>query len=431
MCTPQLLNIRPLNMAGYQDQEMVHVTLEQIQPFPDNPRTTRNPGFDALKASIRARGLDNPPVLTRRPGDKLFMLASGGNTRLKILNELWRDTQDERFYRFHWPFRRWPEGVTEQQGELQCLIGHLAESDLHNGLTFIERAKGILRLRELYRDAGIDCQTQQALAEHLTTDGYPVSQSQISRMVQTVEWLLPSIPDALYGGLTRTVIDPLLALRSTANQVWEKLLPSEKQPEFTTLFSSALSTFNGEQDGVVPQLVQDELLGEMSRRSGISWNVLLSELLDGQGKRQALLGVPDEKVLWPPPEKPQKEAPLADIDHDEETTEGSEPETSEYTPQVQAARAICKYWELEECIRPDDNAPAGFTLAPCNTFPHPAAQRCYQVLSALCGDVDTPMPALELMLSPDYNDEQIQQMMQLIRLCRQRRLREVSHDAFG
>ena len=37
-------------------------------------------------------------------------------------------------------------------------------------------------------------------------------------MLQTVDWLLPCIPNALYGGLTRTVIDRLLALRSAAEQ---------------------------------------------------------------------------------------------------------------------------------------------------------------------------------------------------------------------
>jgi len=42
--------------------------------------------------------LDNPPVLTRRPGDEKYMLASGGNTRLAILNELWQETQDERYH---------------------------------------------------------------------------------------------------------------------------------------------------------------------------------------------------------------------------------------------------------------------------------------------------------------------------------------------
>lgn len=67
MSASHLFN-RWLHGAAAAESEMVQVTLEQIQPFTLNPRVTRNPGYDALKASIRARGLDNPPVLTRRPG---------------------------------------------------------------------------------------------------------------------------------------------------------------------------------------------------------------------------------------------------------------------------------------------------------------------------------------------------------------------------
>ncbi len=424
MCASHLLNRWLHGASNTGEQEMVQVSLEQIQPFSLNPRVTRNPGYDALKASILARGLDNPPVLTRRPGDEKYMLASGGNTCLAILNELWQETQDERYHRVCWPFRQWPETLSPQQGEVQCLIGHLVESDLHNGLMFIERAEGVLHLRDLYLEAGIECPTQLALAEQLTRDGYPVSQSQISRMLQTVDWLLPCIPNALYGGLTRKVIDRLLALRSAAEQVWAKLMPLERQPEFADLFSTALATFNGEPEGVVPQLVQDELLGEMSCRSDMSWNTLLAELTDGQSKRQALLGPPVEKVLWPPPSEVEK-APLPEP---ELPTEPAKPRPS---PLVHTARSLCACWGLDACIQPDDSAPAGFTLAPCDEFPHPAAQRCYQVLAALNGDTRTPMPALELLLSPDYDNVQIQQLMQLISLCRQRRLREVHHDAFS
>ncbi|TKU36332.1 chromosome partitioning protein ParB [Citrobacter sp. wls716] len=417
MCASHLLNRWLHGASTTGEQEMVQVSLEQIQPFSLNPRVTRNPGYDALKASILARGLDNPPVLTRRPGDEKYMLASGGNTRLAILNELWQETQDERYHRVCWPFRPWPETLSTQQGEVQCLIGHLAESDLHNGLMFIERAEGILHLRDLYQEAGIECVTQLALAEQLTRDGYPISQSQISRMLQTVDWLLPCIPNALYGGLTRTVIDRLLALCSAAEQVWVKLMPLERQPEFADLFSTALATFDGDPEAVVPPLVQDELLGEMSSRSGISWNTLLAELTDGQSKRQALLGPPAEKVLWPPPPETEK-TPL-------------EPGGPAPSPLVNTARSLCACWGLDAGIQPDDSAPAGFTLAPCHDFPHPAAQRCYQVLAALNGDTSTPMPALELLLSPDYDNAQIQQLMQLISLCRQRRLREIRHDALS
>ncbi|MFK9903074.1 chromosome partitioning protein ParB, partial [Klebsiella pneumoniae] len=77
---------------------------------------------------------------------------------------------------------------------------------------------------------------------------------------------------------------------------------------FGDLFSTALATFNAEPEGVVPQLVQDELLGEMSCRSGMSWNTLLAELTDGQSRRQVLLGPPVEKVLWPPPSETEKSA---------------------------------------------------------------------------------------------------------------------------
>lgn len=427
MCASHLLNRWLHGASNIGEHEMVQVSLEQIQPFSLNPRVTRNPGYDVLKASILARGLDNPPVLTRRPGDEKYMLASGGNTRLAILNELWQETQDERYHRVCWPFRPWPETLSPQQGEVQCLIGHLAESDLHNGLMFIERAEGVLHLRDLYLEAGIECPTQLALAEQLTRDGYPVSQSQISRMLQTVDWLLPCIPNALYGGLTRKVIDRLLALRSAAEQVWAKLMPLERQPEFADLFSTALTTFNGEPEAVVPQLVQDELLGEMSCRSGMSWNTLLAELTDGQSKRQALLGPPVEKVLWPPPPEAEK-APLPEPEPPTEPAVPGEPKPS---PLVHTARSLFANWGLDTCIQPDDSAPAGFTLAPCQDFPHSAAQRCYQVLAALNGNTSTPMPALELLLSPDYDNTQIQQLMQLISLCRQRRLREVRHDALS
>ncbi|EJH7015158.1 chromosome partitioning protein ParB [Salmonella enterica] len=427
MCASHLLNRWLHGASTTGEQEMVQVSLEQIQPFSLNPRVTRNPGYDALKASILARGLDNPPVLTRRPGDEKYMLASGGNTRLAILNELWQETQDERYHRVCWPFRPWPETLSPLQGEVQCLIGHLAESDLHNGLMFIERAEGVLHLRDLYHEAGIECVTQLALAEQLTRDGYPVSQSQISRMLQTVDWLLPCIPNALYGGLTRKVIDRLLALRSAAEQVWAKLMPPERQPEFADLFSTALATFNGEPEAVVPQLVQDELLGEMSCRSGMSWNTLLAELTDGQSKRQALLGPPAEKVLWPPPPELEK-IPQPEVEPPTEHVTLDEPKLS---PLVHTARSLFASWGLDTCIQPDDSAPAGFTLASCDEFPHPAAQRCYQVLAALNGDTSTPMPALELLLSPDYDNAQIQQLMQLISLCRQRRLREVRHDTLS
>ncbi|EDW9733081.1 chromosome partitioning protein ParB, partial [Salmonella enterica] len=43
------------------------LTIEQLAPNPDNPRTSRNPRYDEIKASIKARGLDTVPKVTRDP----------------------------------------------------------------------------------------------------------------------------------------------------------------------------------------------------------------------------------------------------------------------------------------------------------------------------------------------------------------------------
>ncbi|MEX5670031.1 hypothetical protein ABFV57_34865, partial [Pseudomonas neuropathica] len=58
------------------------VTLDELYPYELDPRITRNPLYDDIKASIRERGLDAPPSITRRPGADHYIIRNGGNTRL-------------------------------------------------------------------------------------------------------------------------------------------------------------------------------------------------------------------------------------------------------------------------------------------------------------------------------------------------------------
>jgi ParB family protein of integrating conjugative element (PFGI_1 class) len=65
------------------------LTLDQLRPNPDNPRKGRNPRFEEIKASVRARGLDSIPKVTRDPdGEEVYIFSDGGNTRYQILCEL-------------------------------------------------------------------------------------------------------------------------------------------------------------------------------------------------------------------------------------------------------------------------------------------------------------------------------------------------------
>ncbi len=146
------------------------LTLDQLRPNPDNPRTSRNPRYDDIKASIKVRGLDTVPKVTRDPdGDEVYIFSDGGNTRYQILSELLQETGDERFYRIHCLFKPWP-------GRLQCVIGHLAENELRGELSFIEKAQGVsARQGQFMKRSNKKISLQNELSALLRQAGFPVS----------------------------------------------------------------------------------------------------------------------------------------------------------------------------------------------------------------------------------------------------------------
>jgi len=269
------------------DTPMV-VTLDELRPYELDPRITRNPLYDEIKASIRERGLDAPPPITRRPNADHYIIRNGGNTRLAILRELWSETKDERFFRISCLFRPWPE-----RGEIIALTGHLAENELHGGLTFIERALGIQKARELYEQENGKPLSQSELARRLAADGYPIQQSHISRMQDTVRYLLPAIPNILYGGLGRHQAERLAVLRKAAEWAWETRAQGKALPtDFTTLFHEVLAQFDTRPDAFTAQRVQDELIGQMSDLLGIDYNALELDIVNVESRQRAVTSPP-------------------------------------------------------------------------------------------------------------------------------------------
>lgn len=248
------------------------VTLEQLRPYEHNPRFIRNPLFVDLKASIRERGLDQPPPITRRPGETYFIIRNGGNTRLAILGELWQETHDERFFRIHCLFKPWTN-------EISTLLGHLAESDLHGQLTFIERALAVAKLKAMFEQEGTSL-PQRELASRLAAGGYPISQSHISRMLGTLEHLLPAIPQVLYAGLGKPQAERLITLHSQAEQTWNRY-PSAAN-SFNEFWLDTLVSFDADPEVFDVERVQDELLERMSQQLGQSSRMLALELTASQ-----------------------------------------------------------------------------------------------------------------------------------------------------
>lgn len=250
------------------------VTLDELRAYEYDPRVSRNPLYDEIRASILSRGLDAPPPITRRPGEAHFIIRNGGNTRLAILNDLWQETRDEQFFRIHCLFRPWPA-----RGEIVALAGHLTESDLHGGLTFIERALGVERLKAFYEQELGAPLSQRELAKRLMADGYPVSQSHISKMQDTVRYLLPAIPNTLYAGLGKPQIEKLTALRRLSEKTCLNHAQVVGQAmDHGPLFQKTLALFD--QGNFSYERFQDELLHKMARLLGQDYNALKLDLIE-------------------------------------------------------------------------------------------------------------------------------------------------------
>ena len=269
------------------DTPMV-VTLDQLHPYDHDPRKKRNPVYEEIKASIRERGLDAAPAITRRPGDDHYIIRNGGNTRLAILRELWSETKDERFFRVSCLFRPWPE-----RGEIVALTGHLAENELRGGLTFIERALGVEKAREFYELESGSTLSQSELARRLAADGYPVQQSHISRMADAVRYLLPAIPTVLYAGLGRHQVERLSVMRKACERTWAHYAKGRSLvQDFDEFFQEVLSQFDVQADEFSAQRVQDELIGQMTELLDVDYDVLALDMTESESRQRALVSEP-------------------------------------------------------------------------------------------------------------------------------------------
>ncbi|NDL64303.1 ParB family protein [Acerihabitans arboris] len=279
------------------------LTLDQLRPNPDNPRTSRNSRYEDIKASIRTRGLDSIPKVTRDPdGDDVYIFSDGGNTRYQILCELWQETGENRFYRVHTIFKPWP-------GRLQCVIGHLAENEVRGDLAYIEKALGIHKARGIWEEQLNRSVSLREFSELLNNKGYPIHASSISRMEDTLKFLYPYLPDLLQSGLSRAQVMPLLALRSAAEKTWSQhYIAVESSMTFDEVFKAACLTFNSP-DVYSLEMFRDELIGALLNalpHPSLNYDRWLIELDPKEQQRRELYGEP----LPPPPmPAPATEAP--------------------------------------------------------------------------------------------------------------------------
>lgn len=122
----------------------MQVSIDEIDFFEKNPRHSHDPEMYAqIKESIRASGVQQPVHITKRPNANKYVLAQGGNTRLKIVKELYEETGESRFSQM-------PCIYTEYTNDENILIAHLIENEQRADMSFWDKASAYAELRDVF-----------------------------------------------------------------------------------------------------------------------------------------------------------------------------------------------------------------------------------------------------------------------------------------
>ena len=236
---------------------LLDVPIDELRPFPLNPRRIQNREYIRLRDSILNRGVEVPFVVSKIPGDSHYTLQAGGNTRLEIIQSL-RERDARRFKKVPCILKTW-------HGETDALIAHLQENEIRGDLLFIEKAQAVMELHAmLKRELNKRTLTQREFARYLRERGYSISQTLISFMEYAVRRLYPVLPVALDSGLSKSKVQQIRTLERSAKNIWNRSGGDSADGPFTDLFDTLCGrhdqidwSFEELKDDVVNELLQE------------------------------------------------------------------------------------------------------------------------------------------------------------------------------
>lgn len=271
---------------------MSRVDVTHIHHYSRNPRRQQNPEYDRIKASIRAEGLDQPLVLSQEPGASDYVLHSGGNTRLRILKDLFEETGDDRF--------RWVDCVIKPWSqESNLLFAHLRENELRGALPFIDKALAVFDAKALLeKELSVETLSQRQLEELFRERGFGLSHSMISKMGYAVDTLWPVMPTALAAGLGRPQVEKIRALERAAREIWDRRQLGEDM-DFNAVFLELCRRHDGAEWDIQP--LRDAIENEIAAESEQNRQVVYLEM------EAQLSGRPFEFVSQPVEEEEEEQ----------------------------------------------------------------------------------------------------------------------------
>ena len=210
-----LLNFNKNDAGGAPEQEeyarIIVLDINVIEVSHMNPRQTRGEHYDSTKESIRNIGLLQMLTVTKVPGQEHFSLYNGGNTRLAILQELYQEYlaagEDDK-----------AEAIRMQQcryvpytDDLDVLVKHMAENEERSEMTYIDKARAVFQIRELYlKQNGEETVTARELSDFINSLGWTrVNHRIFTDLYFAFDSLETVIPLALNAGMGKLKIQQI------------------------------------------------------------------------------------------------------------------------------------------------------------------------------------------------------------------------------
>lgn len=208
------------------------IPIHNIDEYAFNPRQADNDHFEAIKESIQKVGLQQRFSVVRNPETKRHTLIKGGNTRLLVFKELYRETGNIKFSVIDCIVEPW-------NGELnrtQAVIAHLIENEARGELILVDKAKALIELERDFRgnlnDEKDSAESAESFdqrkdnykktgqfVEHLKDNGYSVGETQLSLFRFTAIKLVGNLDRFLNQGLGSPQIIKIRAVYNNLKRI--------------------------------------------------------------------------------------------------------------------------------------------------------------------------------------------------------------------
>ncbi len=240
--------LRPQPLSNYEKESdfvshlttktFLNIPISNLETYDKNPRRMQNPNFNQIKDSIFKDGINQPLVVTQRPGSKNFIIYKGGNTRLKALQELYSETGDRKFRFVDCLFHPWT-GF-----ESDAIVGHLQENQMRKSLCFIDRAFGTkLAIEHLKQEFENKELSLRDIREMLARKGYNTTISSISTMLYASDNLESRLPREICVTIGRPQVQKLRSLEKAFQNVCNEFKVSKQIA--AALFTQTLEDYEG------------------------------------------------------------------------------------------------------------------------------------------------------------------------------------------